>query len=263
MDRRSFVKTCVLAGSAGALGAGSFGIARALVEPREPRASVVRYYGARSVSGPAPRGVPYVPITVEDGAFVAKTKLSYRGRDMDVLEWHRFCGRRDAPGLDPGFTDDNTLTFASRPEHELFIRPWFRDLVGKPVRPEDFPDVGFGADFLWRSQGIAEAHALPGIILRVDPPTIQRLDQRAGNALPLDRREWEFVKREVFWNGFIAVSSVCTHFCCVAGYKTAERLARPRGAWENVYCTCHSANFDPRQPVAHEIEVEPRLTPTR
>lgn len=252
MDRRSFVKTCVLAGSAGALAAGGVGLARALVEPREPRATQVRYYGAHSVAGPAPRGVPYVPLAVEGGVFVAKTKLRYRGREMDVLDQHRFCGRRDAPGLDPGFTDDNTLTFASRPEHEVFIRPWFRGLVGKPVRPEDFPGVGFGADFLWRSQGVAEPQTLPGVILRVDPAAILRVEHGIGSAKPLDRSEWDFVRREVFWNDFIAVSSVCTHFCCVAGYKTAEKLARPRAAWENVFCTCHNASFDPRQPVAYE-----------
>lgn len=253
MDRRSFVKTCVAAGGIGALAATGLGALRPLVAPRAAVAPPLRYFGARVVGGPAPRGVPYVPITVQNGVFVAKTHLARDGERLDVLGWHRFCGRKDAPGLRPDFTDDNVLTYHARPEYERLITPWFKRLFGEPMRPEHFEDVGYGAPFLWRSRGVAEPQALPGVLIRVGEGAFREVAEPMGGAKPLARGELDFLRREVFWKGFVAVSAVCTHFCCVAGYKEAEKIARPRNAWDNVFCTCHGANYDPRQPVAYDM----------
>lgn len=253
MDRRSFVKACVAAGGIGALSASGLGMLRPLAEPRAAVAPPLRYFGAHVVGGPAPRGVPYVPITVQDGVFVAKTSLAQDGERHDVLGWHRFCGRANAPGLDPAFTSDDTLTYAKKPEYEWLLRPWFHGHLGQPLRPEHFEDVGFGAAFVWRSQGVPETLALPGVLLRVGEDAFREVEVPNGSAKSLARGEMDFLKREVFWKGFVAVSAICTHFCCVGGYKEAEQLARPRGAWDNLFCTCHNANFDPRQPVAYDM----------
>lgn len=253
MDRRSFVKACVAAGSLGALAASGAGTLRPLFEPRPAVLPPTRYLGARVVGGPAPRGVPYIPITVEDGVFVAKTELTFDGERLDVLGWHRFCGRKDAPGLDLAATNDNTLTYMPKREYESLIRPWFRHLLGEPMRPEHFEDVGWGAPFLWRSEGRAEPLSLPGVLIRLREEDVRTLDEPAGNAKPVAARELDFLRREVFWKGFVAVSAVCTHFCCVAGYKEAEKLARPRNGWDNVFCACHDANYDPRQAVWYEM----------
>lgn len=253
MDRRDFVKACIAAGGIGALSAGGLGMLRPMVQPRPAPTRPMRYFGAHVIGGPAPRGVPYVPITVQDGAFVAKTELGLGRERLDVLAWHRFCGRTNAPGLDAAFTSDNTLTYATKPEYERLLRPWFHDRIGQPLRPEQFEDVGFGAPFLWRSQGVREPHTLPGVLIRVGEDAFREVEVPNGSAKALARGEMDFLRREVFWKGFVAVSALCTHFCCVAGYKEAEKLARPRNGWDNLFCTCHNANFDPRQPVAYEM----------
>jgi Rieske Fe-S protein len=57
-------------------------------------------------------------------------------------------------------------------------------------------------------------------------------------------------------NLYVAVSSFCTHFCCAPGYREAEKLARPRAAWDNIFCTCHNSNYNYRQPVAFSFAPE-------
>lgn len=257
MDRRSFVKATVLTASAGALAAGGIGLVRALIPTRDRPIPALRYFGAHKVAGPAPVGTPFIPIDVRDGAFVVKTDLSFGGRAIDVLAWHLSCGRADAPGLQPGWSGDDRLIYADKEEYRIFVRPWFAEKIGEPIRPEDFPDVDFGAAFAWRSQGRTEFDALPGVIVKIGRDALRAVEHPVEPAKALSARELEFVREEIMWGDFIAVSAVCTHFCCTAGYKEAEKLARARDAWDHLYCTCHSATFDLRAPVAYERAADP------
>lgn len=258
MDRRAFVRTCVAIGAGSALAASGLAIGRSAVQPRAPGASAVRYFGAHMVGGPAPRGIPYIPITVEEGHVVGKTTLQREGATWNVLEWYKYCGHARAPGLDEASTSDNRLYYDFPEEPLRFLKPWYAHLLGEPIRPEDFPGDGFGARFRWRSRGLDGPEVITGVLLKADPSTIGRGEEPVPPAKPLAREEMAFVLREVFHEGFIAVCNFCTHFCCAAGYKESEALTRPRNGWENVFCTCHGANFNPREPVSYSFLPEDR-----
>ena len=262
MDRRSFVKTCVGVAGAGALAASGLAMAAGMAIPRAPGGSVLPYYGAHRVGGPAPRGVPYIPITVENGVFVGKTVIppmpgSDGATDTNVLDWYKYCGHAGAPGLQPGFTEDNTLTYFIAEEKLKSITPWFKDLLGQPVRPEDFPADGFGASFIWRSQGQSGPNVLTGVIIKAPARELELVSSVVPPARPLGgEEEFQFIRENVFHENFVGVSTFCTHFCCIPGYRENEALARPRDAWDNMFCTCHNSNYNHRQPVRYTFSPE-------
>lgn len=258
MNRRSFVKTCVGAASAGALAASGLGLAAGLAIPRRAGGAVLNYYGAHRVAGPAPRGVPYIPVTVENGVFVGKTSIPGRdGGEVNVLEWYKYCGHAGAPGLNPDFTEDNTLTYFIAEEKLKSITPWFKDLLGKPIRPEDFPADGFGASFIWRSAGQSGPNVLTGVLIKAPNREIELVSSVVAPAKPIrDEDEFAYVRENIFHENYIGVSTFCTHFCCIPGYREAEALARPRDAWDNMFCTCHNSNYNHRQPVLYSFSPE-------
>ena len=258
MDRRSFVKTCVGVAGAGAIAASGLGMAAGLAIPRRAGGSLIRYFGAHKVGGPAPRGVPYIPITVQDGVFVGRPSVpSPDGQgEMNVLDWYKYCGHAGAPGLQPGFTEDNTLTYFIAEEKLRAITPWYKDLLGQPVRPEDFPGDGFGAGFIWRSQGQSGPNVLTGVIIKAAEREMSLATTVVPPAKAIPEEEFAYVRREIFHEGFVGVSTFCTHFCCIPGYREAEGLARPRDAWDQMFCTCHNSVYNHRQPVAYTFSPE-------
>ena len=263
MDRRSFVKACATTAGLGALAASGLGMAAGLAIPRKPGAPPVRYFGAHRVAGPAPRGIPYIPITVQDGVFVGKTTLDpMPGEDTPVnpLEWYKYCGHSGAPGLNAEFTDDNTLTYLAKEEYEHAITPWFKPYLNQPITPDHFPAESFGAAFVWRSAGQAGANVLTGVIIRAPVAEVELVAATVPPAKGITQEEFDWLKQNVFAEVdgkiFIAVSSFCTHFCCAPGYREAEKLARPRDAWDNIFCTCHNSNYNYRQPVAYTFAPE-------
>lgn len=263
MDRRSFVKLCVGAAGVGAAAATGLGLAAGLAIPRKPGGALLRYYGAHRVAGPAPRGVPFIPITVENGVFVGKPTLTDpEGNQINALDWYKYCGHAGAPGLQPGFTNDNTLTYFEKEDYKT-LTPWFKERFGNPIGPDDFPGNGFGAAFVWRSKGQAGSSILSGVIIKAHPDEIKYVTSAVSPAKPLaSEDEFRWVRENVFHENFIAVSTFCTHFCCVPGYREAELLARPRNAWDNMFCTCHNSNYNFRQPVAYTFSPEVVADPT-
>ena len=257
MDRRSFVKTCVGVAAGGAIAASGLGMAAGLAIPRKPGGSLIRYFGAHRVAGPAPRGVPYIPVTVEDGVFVGKPTIQGPdGAEINVLDWYKYCGHAGAPGLQPNFTRDNTLTYFEKEDYKK-LTPWFKDYYGQPIRPEHFPGDGFGAAFVWRSKGQSGANILSGVLIKAPARELRYVTSAVSPAKPLkDEAEYQFVLDNVFHEGFVGVSTFCTHFCCVPGYRENEGLARPRNAWDNMFCTCHNSNYNHRQPVAYTFSPE-------
>lgn len=247
MDRRTFVRVCVAAGGAAALGAGAVGLGTGLARPRGTPGTI-RYIGAQVVGGPAPRGVPYVPIEGRNGIVHGRTTLRVGGRTWDTLRWLAFCGHERAPGLDPGLDDDGALRYAMDEDIARQIRPWYADRLGELVRPDDFPGEGFGARFSWR-------RGLTGVIVKLEGGALHEPTNLRGSALRLDAAE-RGALASLGAEGLVAVSNICTHFCCEAGYKETEALARPRGAWEKLFCACHSGVFDVHAPVAYEVPVE-------
>lgn len=262
MDRRSFVKACVTTAGVGALAASGLGLAAGLAIPRKPGLPPVRYFGAHRVGGPAPRGIPYIPITVQDGTFVGRTSIPAPDGSgaLNPLEWYKYCGHSGAPGLQADFTDDNTLTYLAKEEYEHLITPWFKPYLDQPVRLEHFPADNFGAAFKWRSEGQGGANVLTGIIIRVAKSQMTLVSSTVPPAKPITQEEFDWALQNVFHTEgnsvYIGVSSFCTHFCCSPGYREAEKLARPRAAWDNIFCTCHNSNYNFREPVAFTFAPE-------
>lgn len=269
MNRRSFVKTAVGVAGASALAASGLSLAAGLAIPRAAAGGLLTYWGAHRVAGPAPRGIPFIPVTVEDGTFVGKTTLPPPpGADstepINVLEWYKYCGHSGAPGLRPDFTDANELVYLAKDDYNI-VTPWFKDLLNQPVKESDFPANGFGAAFRWRSEGQEGAAIISGVLIRAEPSRIREsfVPSPVAPARPLaSAEEYEWVKENIWYTPdegktyFIGVSTYCTHFCCTPGYREAEALARPRNAWDNIFCTCHNSNYNFAEPVRYTFAPE-------
>ena len=263
MDRRSFVKTCVGVAGAGALAASGLGMAAGLAIPRAPGEPPVRYFGAHRVGGPAPRGIPFIPITLNaDGVFEGKTTIPTLdgSGEVDVLEWYKYCGHSGAPGLKADFTNDNRLIYLAKEEYEHIITPWFKPYLNQPVKAEHFPADNFGAAFQWRSAGQGGANVLTGVIIRIAKSDVKLVSSTVPPAKPITQSEYEWLLKNVFVEHegslYAGISSFCTHFCCAPGYRESEKLARPRAAWDNIFCTCHNSNYNHREPVAFSFAPE-------
>lgn len=295
MNRRSFVQLCVGAAAAGALAASTWSMARPLVIPRLGGSQKVTFFGAQRVAGPAPRGVPFIPIRLaSNGTFegiptlelaageeeneifdgLAFTKVGpapaegaedTRPTAINFLEWYKYCGHQGAPGLnaaDPDFAEQNQLKFFIAEEKIAAVNPWYVDLLEKPIKPADFPDFEFGAGFIWRSEGQEGPNVLTGAIVRYPKDAIRFVDVGTINpAKPLTQAQFDWVKKNLMVETedsvFAAVSTFCSHFCCIPGYKEAEKLARARNAWDKLYCTCHNSVYEPREPVSYVFFPDP------
>ncbi|ERH04396.1 MAG: Rieske Fe-S protein, partial [Halorubrum sp. J07HR59] len=88
--------------------------------------------------------------------------------------------------------------------------------------------IGKPANAIWRSDGTA--NTLPVTVLRFD-----RIAEAAQD------NEWLSASTS---EGFVAWLNVCTHFCCVPGFKKNSESARYDAA-DGVYCQCHQSQYDP------------------
>lgn len=263
MDRRSFVKACVTTAGVGALAASGLGMAAGLAIPRKPGLPPVRYFGANRVAGPAPRGIPYIPIAVEGDTFIGKPEIPHyeAGKPpINALDWYKYCGHSGAPGLAKDFTKDNALTYLAKEEYEHAITPWFKPYLDQHIKPSQFPADGFGAAFRWRSDGQQGANVITGVIIRIRESDVKQVSAAVPPGKPISEDEFQWVLENIFAKHegklYAAVSSFCTHFCCAPGYRESEALARPRAAWDNIFCTCHNSNYNFREPVAFSFAPE-------
>lgn len=71
IDRRTFVKGAAAGAALGAAAAGGLGIFRQVAQVDPTIVRTVQYLGAQqSVQSPAPRGLPLIPVRVDDQGFV-------------------------------------------------------------------------------------------------------------------------------------------------------------------------------------------------
>lgn len=242
IDRRSFVKSAVAAASVGALGVTGAGLVVPLSTAGGLKIRRFPYLGALKFEGPAPQGVPLIPLRVNEAGFV-EGNVDFEVAEISgaetksVLEWYAYCGHDQSPAFKPGHTQDNVLRYFTNPvkvkdaEAKLGYRLWYADKLGQQIRPEDFPNVGDGAPFKWRSEGLEGNDIVTGIIIRLPRDLIKGEDASAFMAGDL-----------------IAFSSYCAHFCCVPGYKESDiPLKAGAGYFDRIYCTCHDSVYDPRE----------------
>lgn len=249
MDRRAFVRLCAGTAAAGALAAAAVSVASPAVEVREGASTLVRYVGAHRVGGPAPRGVPYVPVRVNEAGELEGVP-AFAGRS--VLPWYAYCGHESAPGLreEPA---ENVLRYHVSPD--LPVRPWYAPLAGEPVRPEHFAGDGFGAAFSWRSVGAIGKDVLTGVVVRYAEAEVRRADVVKPPARALDEAEWSEAASSLFarvgGSLFVAASTFCTHFCCLPRYRENPSAGRV-GAADRLHCACHDSVYEMREPVRYQ-----------
>lgn len=208
-----------------------------------------------NTAGPAPRGMPQIPVTIEDGqlkgAWPEVTTETVEGVEVQVArtedyegtgvtyssDWYQYCGLESLDGLQPEFESENLLRSSDSPAYE-----WQSEAYegGDPLLVDDFSDyeqwgndigdagVGKPATGRWRSEDTDDT--IPIMVIR--SPIIEEAAQDD---------EWLAASTE---QGFIAWVNKCTHFCCVPGYKQLSDSAT-YDAENKVYCQCHQSVYDP------------------
>jgi Rieske Fe-S protein len=239
MNRRAFVKTAVAAAAVGAVGATGAGLVVPLSTAGGLKIRRFPYLGARRVDGPAPQGVPLIPIKINDaGEIEGVPELEEPPSGIEhSLEWYRYCGHDQSPAFQKGHTDDNVLRYFSNPAKvakaavDLGAPLWYANKLGQKVVADDFKDQppGTGAPFRWRSEDLEGNDIVTGIIIKVDTGQMRGEDAKAFMAGDL-----------------VAFSSYCAHFCCVPGFKESKE-AVAADWFDNMYCTCHNSVYDPLQ----------------
>ncbi len=253
-DRRRFVKGVVGAGAPAGLGSAGVAAINTATPATGSGGGITEFMGIEQVGGPAPRGMPVIPVEIADDGTI-------RGRWPEVVEetvqgqttylaqeqiggilytsqWFQYCGKQTSPALLPRADQDNRFLSSPQAQYE-----WQSELeAGEPLNISHFEDyqewgneigdagVGKPAAATWRSNGLEGGNVLQVIVMR--SPQIEEAAQ-----------DDEFLQAAT-QDGVFAYLNVCTHFCCVPGYKvseTAERLGRGN----NIYCQCHASIYDP------------------
>ena len=202
--------------------------------------------------GPAPRGLPQIPLRITDDGYIEgiwpeTTTVTQEGQEIEVAqeelggrlysgEWFQYCGVESQENIEPGFESDNQFRSATG-SYEWQDETYD---AGDRIRADDFDDYdewgnGLGADGVgkpasvtWRSED-ADA-VLNAVVIRSE-----QIEQAA------EEDEWLSASTE---RGFLAYLNVCTHFCCIPGYKQLEEAAR-YDAEDGSYCVCHQSVYDP------------------
>jgi Rieske Fe-S protein len=267
-DRRRFVKGVV--GAAALAGVGSTGVAavNTATPPTGAGGGLVQFMGIDRVSGPAPRGMPQIPIVVDDdgtirGRWPEVREEEVEGRTVlraeEVLggftysaEWFQYCGVQTSPAIDPGEERDDALLSSPTTQYD-----WQNEALepGDPLNVAHFEDyeewgneigqAGLGKPALatWRSDGLSPGDRLVVQVIR--SPVIEAL---------AEDDEWLAASTD---RGVFAYLNVCTHFCCIPSYKTNQASERV-GAGDAAFCVCHQSVYDPFTVSAQQFVALPR-----
>jgi len=271
-DRRRFVKGVV--GSAALTGFGGVGAITvdSLTNPSGAGGGTVISRVVENVAGPAPRGMPVIPIEFDEegylrGLFPEYEEVEEQGRviqnaQMEVggvtygAEWFQYCGVQSYAGLQPDADQDNYFRYSN--EYE-----WHADLEGERVNRSHFEPggefvgyeewgndigddgVGKPASATWRSQDQGGKDTMPVQIIR--STQVEELVENTDD---------EFVQAALN-DGFVANLNKCTHFCCVPGFKATSGAAK-FGAENDIYCQCHQSVYDPFSIVEAQFTALPR-----
>ncbi|QLD88499.1 ubiquinol-cytochrome c reductase iron-sulfur subunit [Natronomonas salina] len=258
--RRRFVKGVVGSAALSGVGVGGAATVDIATQPSGGGGGPTPYVGIELVGGPAPRGMPYIPVEIADngdirGVWPEVEEVTEAGTTYEVAqtqiggqtyssEWFQYCGRQNAQGVVPSADQDNTFVSIDSPPYE-----WQSSELsgGDPLNIEHFSDydswgneigdegVGKPARARWRSEGTDSV--LPVTVIR--SPLIEEKAQQDGEV-----GEWYSAASA---QGVIAYMNVCTHFCCVPGYKVSGDAATYDIA-NGVYCQCHQSRYDPFSP---------------
>ena len=262
--RRRFVKGVVGSAALSGVGVGGAATVNLATQPAGGGGGPTEFVGIQLQGGPAPRGMPYIPIEIddngdirgvwpeaeevtEDGVTFLQAEQEVGGRTYST-EWFQYCGRQQSEGIQPDADKDNyfrsvapddarhdwqaeqldggdTLNVEHFSDYETWGNEFGRDGVGKPAKAT------------WRSDDVAEDEIVPVTVIR--SKLIEEKAQRDDEV-----GQWYAAASS---RGVIAYMNVCTHFCCVPGYKFSESAAQ-FDIEDGVYCQCHQSQYDPFTP---------------
>ncbi|MFB6179756.1 MAG: hypothetical protein ABEI77_08540 [Halorientalis sp.] len=252
--RRQFVKGIIGSAVLVGIGGAAMGAVEVSTNPSGIGGGLTQYYGNTVVDGPAPRGMPQIPLEIDSDGFVKGiwpdvTTETREGQPVAVAEmqlggttysseWYQYCGMEANPGLAPDAEVDNYFRYIDAPPYA-----WQQQAVtaGDRVAVSDFDDyerwgndigrsgLGKPAMVQWRSKDTG-GEVVPVQLIR--SPIVET---RA------DGDEWLDASTA---QGFIANLDKCTHFCCVPGFKALAQSTE-FGAENRIYCPCHQSVYAP------------------
>ncbi|MDY6778998.1 MAG: ubiquinol-cytochrome c reductase iron-sulfur subunit, partial [Halobacteria archaeon] len=227
----------------------------------------IKYNGIEIVDGPAPRGMPQIPVEITSGGEIKgmapKPSDGKEAPSMEIagfeykLDWFQYCGVQSYPGVYPSFESNNRFHYNER--------EWHSDMGGEVMTVGDFSNwesykgdaadatrgLGKPAWGTWRSQDVDQT--MPISIIKTSQ------DRLLSNAKSDQMKQWI---RETCPQGFIAWLNKCTHCCCVPqGFQTSNYdCDSPSGkcAADMVYCQCHQSKYDPFSVVREDMIALPR-----
>lgn len=267
-SRRRFVRGVVGSAALAGVGTASAAMVDTLTTPPGVGGGAAVYRGAERVGGPAPRGLPQVPVEVDDEGFIRGIwpEIDYveqDGVEVAIAEmelggveyssvWYQYCGIQSTPGVRPDADADNTLHYTTSSNYD-----WQNEETegGQPVNIAEFEDyetwaepigrggLGKAAQTRWRSEDQEARDIIPVQLIR--SPLVEEA---------AEQDEWLAASTD---EGFIAFLNQCTHFCCVPGWKT-YRDAPQFDAEDMIYCQCHQSVFNPFSIVTQTFFALPR-----
>ncbi len=267
--RRRFVKGVVGSAALGSVTAAGGAAVTTATNRSGAGGGTTQYIGIELIDGPAPRGLPYIPVRINDNneltglwpeseegdtGPVAQTDI---GGTTYSTTWFQYCGVQQYPTVRPEKEADNR--FASEPG----TYDWQGEIdQGAPLTVSDFDDyqewgngigtagIGKPAMVKWRNND--EGRPLPVQVIR--SPEVPKMINGEGKYSSLSSGVRSFIDAATEEN-FIAWLDKCTHFCCVPqGFKTTSDA----GAEDLVYCQCHQSVYDPYSPTQLQFVALPR-----
>lgn len=269
--RRRFVKGVVGSAALASVGVGGAATIDLATQPEGAGGGPTPFVGIEQTGGPAPRGMPYIPVEIDDEGYIRGVwpdveEVEEAGQTIEIAQaelggqtydtaWFQYCGRQNAPGVRPGEDQDNYFRSVGSPKYE-----WQADEMDDGERlhidhlddyetwGNDIGDDGVGkpAHCRWRSEGVDEGR-LPVTVIR--STRVQEVIDQGGDA-----GEWMEAATE---ENVLAYFNICTHFCCIPGYKELQESVG-FGAGNGAYCVCHQSTYDPFTPVFDTYIALPR-----
>lgn len=266
--RRRFVKGVVGSATLAGIGTGSAVAVNTATSSSGAGGGITQYFAIENTDGPAPRGMPQVPVeknsdgelagiwpdTVEDGVAVMEL-----GGSTYSSAAFQYCGVQTYPGVDPSADQNNVFKAAASPPYD-----WQEEELepGDPITADLFEDfeewnggigkAGLGKPAManWRSEDVEPSSTIPVQVLR--SPRI--IEMRAD---PPEGIDGDWLRASTTEDGFMAWVDKCTHFCCVPAFKAYEGSAK-FGGEDAVYCQCHQSVYDPHSIVRKSFVALPR-----
>ncbi|WP_135362759.1 ubiquinol-cytochrome c reductase iron-sulfur subunit [Halosimplex halophilum] len=277
--RRRFVKGVVGSAALASVGTGGAAAVNTVTSAAGGGGGPTQYIAIENTDGPAPRGMPIVPLEVTDagelrGLFPEASTETVGGVERTVAEmdlggttyssqWFQYCGLEQYQGVQPEADADNMIRASASPPPAY---EWQQDVEGDTVLTVDmFEDyetwgngigkegIGKPASATWRSQG-EDAKTIPVQVLR--SPKVSQMANGEGEFSDLPSSIQNFIGAATEQD-FMAWINKCTHFCCVPGYKQLEGSANFNAA-DEVYCQCHQSVYDPFSPTQVQFVARPR-----